>query len=55
MPLSLKRTTKYQAITFGRVKRNPLLTCEGIVIPFKDELKLLGVNLDSKLKFEAQI
>ena len=28
---------KYQAITFGRVERNPVLTCEGTVIPIQDE------------------
>ena len=47
--------SKYQAITFGRVERNPVLTCEGTVIPVQDELELLGVTLHSKLKFESQI
>ena len=47
--------SKYQAITFGRVKRNPVLTCEGTVIPIHDEMELRGVTLDSKLKFEGQI
>ena len=28
--------SKYQAITFGRVERNPVLTCEGTVIPIQD-------------------
>ena len=45
--------SKYQAITFGRVERNPVLTCEGTVIPVQDEWELLGVTLDSKLKFEG--
>ena len=45
----------YQAITFGRVARNPVLTCEGTVIPIQDEMELLGVTLDNKLKFERQI
>ena len=47
--------SKYQAITFGRVERNPVLTCEGTVIPSQDEMELLGVTIDNKLKFERQI
>ena len=43
--------TKYQA----RVARNPVLTCEGTVIPSQDEMELLGVTIDIKLKFERQI
>ena len=46
---------QYQAITFGGVERNPVLTCEGTVIPVQDELELLGVTPDSKLKFEGQM
>ena len=53
--IQMKRNSKYQAITFGRVERNPVLTCEGTVIPVEDELELLGVTLDSELKFEDQI
>ena len=47
--------SKYQAITFERVERNPVLTCEGTVIPIQDEMELLGVTVDNKLKFEGQI
>ena len=47
--------SRYQAITFGRVERNPVLTCEGTVIPTQDEMDLLGVTIDNKLKFEGQI
>ena len=32
-----------------------MLTCEGNVIPVQDELELLGVTPDSKVKFEVQI
>ena len=28
-----------------------MLTCEGTVIPVQDEMELLGVTLDNKLKF----
>ena len=47
--------SKYQAITFGRVKRNPVLTGEGTVIPSQDEMELLGVPIDNKLKFVRKI
>ena len=47
--------SKYQAITFGRVERNPMLTCEGTIIPIQDEIELLGVTIDNMLKFEGQI
>ena len=47
--------SKYQAITLGRVERDHVLTCEGTVIPIQDEMELLGVTLDNKLKFEGQI
>ena len=33
---------KYQAITFGRVERNPVLSCEGTVIPIQDEMELFA-------------
>ena len=32
-----------------------MFTCEGTVIPIQDEMELLGVILDNKLKFEGQI
>ena len=47
--------SKYQAITLGRVERNPVLTCKGTVIPIQDEMELLSLTLDNKLKFEGQI
>ena len=50
-----RKHSKYQAITFGRVERNPVLNCEGTVIPIQDEMELLGVTIDNKLKFEGQI
>ena len=37
--------SKYQAITFGRVDRNPMLTLEGTVIPIQDEMELQGGSL----------
>ena len=47
--------SKYQAITLGRVERNSVLTCKGTVIPIQDEMELLSLTLDNKLKFEGQI
>ena len=47
--------SKYQAITFGRVKKNTVLTCEGTVIPIQDEMELRSVTIDNKLMFEGQI
>ena len=47
--------SKYQAITFGRVERNPVMTCEGTVIPIQGKMELPGVTIDNKLKFEGQI
>ena len=32
-----------------------MVTCEGTVIPTQDEMELLGVTIDNKLKFEGQI
>ena len=46
---------KYLAITFGRVEKNPVLTCEGTVIPIQDEMELLGVTIHNKLRFKGQI
>ena len=50
-----RNNSRYQAITFGRVERNPVLTCEGTVIPTQDEMDLLDVTIDNKLTFEGQI
>ena len=47
--------SKYQAITFGKVERNPVLICERTVISTQDEMELLGVTIDNKLRFEGQI
>ena len=47
--------SKYQAITYGRVEKNPVLTCEGTVIPIQDEMELLGITIHNKLRFKGQI
>ena len=47
--------SKYQAITFQRVERNPVLTCEGTVIPIQGEMEPIGITINNKLKFEEQI
>ncbi len=49
-------TDKYQGIVFG-VKQDCLMsfTVKGITVECKDEVKLLGVYIDSRLKFSKQI
>lgn len=47
--------SKYQAIVLGKTKTIPTFKCEDTVIPIKDEIDLLGVTLDNKLKFGSQI
>ena len=47
--------SKYQAITSGRVERNPVLTSEGTVIPIQDEMELLGVTIENKDRFVKSV
>ena len=37
------------------MSRDPVFKCEGISIPLVEEVELLGVTVDNKLKFECQI
>ena len=46
---------KYKAMVMGRTSRDPVFKCEGTSIPLVEEEELLGVTVDNKLKFEAQI
>ena len=45
----------YKAIVFGNSHCNPKFVCENTVIPLKDDMDLLGVTIDSKLKFDAHV
>ena len=37
------------------MSRDPVFKCEGTSIPLVEEVELLGVTIDDKLKFERQI
>ena len=38
-----------------KISRDPVFKCEGTGIPLVEEMELLGVTVDNKLKFEGQI
>ena len=46
---------KYKAMEMGKSEANVTFMCEGTVIPIEREVELLGVVVDSKLKFKGQI
>ncbi len=47
---------KYQRIVFGVKPDRPMsFTVKGITVECKDEVKLLGVYIDSQLTFSKQI
>ena len=46
---------KYKAMVMGKTSRDPVFKCEGTSIPLVEEVELLGVTVDNKLKFEGQI
>ena len=46
---------KYKAMVMGKTSRDPVFKCEGASIPLVEEVELLGVTIDDKLKFESQI
>ena len=39
----------------GEMSQDPPFKCEGTSIPLVEEVELLGVTMDNKLKFESQI
>ena len=47
--------SKYKAMVMGNTKSNLVFSCENTVIPIEKEVELLGVTVDSKLKFEAHV
>ena len=46
---------KYKAMVTEKTSRDPVFKCEGTSIPLVEEVGLLGVTVDDKLKFESQI
>ena len=47
--------SKYQAIIMGKTQCKPELICENTVIPIGEQLDLLEVTVDDKLKFDKHI
>ena len=50
-----RNTSKYQAIVMGKTQVKPQFYCEDIAIPIAEDLEMLGVTVDGKMKFEKQI
>ena len=46
---------KFQYIIFGKKYENGFVTLNGNIIPSQTEVKLLGINIDSKLNFDYHI
>ena len=46
---------KYKAMVMGKMSRDPVFKCKGTSIPLVEEMELLGVTVNNKLKFEGQI
>ena len=42
-------------MVMGKTSRDPVFKCEGTSISLVEEVELLGVTVDNKLKFESQI
>ena len=50
-----RNTSKYQAIVMGKTQVKPQFHCEDIAIPITEDLEMLGVTVDDKMKFEKHI
>ena len=46
---------KYPAMVIGKKPEKPIFCCENAIIPKQNEIELLGITMDDKLKFEAHI
>ena len=46
---------KYKAMVMEKTSQDPVFKCEGTSIPLVEEVGLLGVTVDDKLKFESQL
>ena len=47
-----RNTSKYQAIVMGKTQVKPQFHCEDIAIPITEDLEMLAVTVDNKMKFE---
>ena len=50
-----RNPSKYQAIVMGKTQTKPEFRSENTVIPISEELDLLGVTIDDKLKFDKHV
>ena len=50
-----RNTSKYQAIIMGKMQVKPRFQCENAAIPITEDLEMLGVTVDDKMKFEKHI
>ena len=50
-----RNTSKYQAIVMRKTQVNPQFHCENIASPIIEDLEMLGVTVDDKMKFEKHI
>ena len=50
-----RNLSKYQAIVMGKLKASIEFHCENTTIPNCEEIELLGITMDNKLKFEKHI
>ena len=50
-----RNTSKYQAIVMGKSQVMPQFYCENTAIPITEDLQMLGVTFDDKMKFERHI
>ena len=50
-----RNPAKYQAMIMGKTQELPKFSCDNIAIPITNEIELLGVTVDDKLKFENHI
>ena len=50
-----RNPSKYQATVMGKTQIMPKFYCENTAIPNTEELEMLGVTVDDKMKFEKRI
>ncbi len=50
-----RNLSKYQAIVMGKPKASLEFRCENTIIPNCEEMELLGITIDNKLKFEKHV
>ena len=50
-----RNTSKYQAIAMGKTQAMLQFYCKNIAFPTTEDLEMLGVTVDDKMKFERHI